>query len=124
MLVLFHALGRIAGVSGILAAALRPSTSGGERAWRLAFVGGLLAGALIASAAVGRSLVQSSPASVPVLIAAGLAVGVGTGMANGCTSGHGVCGVSRLAPRSLVATGVFMAFGLVTASVVRHLLIG
>jgi uncharacterized membrane protein YedE/YeeE len=56
-----------------------------------------------------------------LLIVAGLAVGLGTGMANGCTSGHGVCGVSRLSPRSIVATGVFMAFGFLTASVGRHL---
>lgn len=122
--ILLHTLGRIAGVSGVLSGALRPSTAPSERTWRLAFLGGLLAGPVIASVAVGRSLILPSPASLPVLIVAGLAVGLGTGMANGCTSGHGVCGVSRLSPRSIVATGVFMAFGFLTASVGRHLFLG
>lgn len=121
VLVLLHTLGRIAGVSGVLSGALRASTAPAERAWRLAFLGGLLLGPVIASAAMGRQLIEPSPASVSVLILAGLAVGLGTGMSNGCTSGHGVCGVSRLSPRSLVATGVFMAFGFLTASVGRHL---
>lgn len=124
VLVLLHTLGRIAGVSGVLSGALRASTAPAERAWRLAFLGGLLLGPVIASAAMGRQLIEPSPASVPVLILAGLAVGLGTGMSNGCTSGHGVCGVSRLSRRSLVATGVFMAFGVLTASVGRHLFLG
>lgn len=122
--VLFHALGRIAGVSGMLSAAFRSGTPGNERAWRLAFLFGLLLGPLIASQVVGQQLIQPSLASLPTLIFAGLAVGLGTGMANGCTSGHGVCGVSRLSPRSMVATAVFMAFGVLTASVDRHLLPG
>ena len=122
--VLFHTLGRIAGVSGMLSAAFRTGTSAGERAWRLAFLSGLLVGPIIAGQLVGLPLIQPSPASLPVLIVAGLAVGLGTGMANGCTSGHGVCGVSRLSPRSLVATAVFMAFGVLTASVGRRLLLG
>lgn len=124
VLILLHTLGRIAGVSGMLSGALRASTVPAERAWRLAFLGGLLLGPVIASAAMGRQLIEPSPASVSVLILAGLAVGLGTGMSNGCTSGHGVCGVSRLSPRSLVATGVFMAFGFLTASVGRHLFLG
>ena len=124
ILVLFHTLGRIAGVSGMISAAFRASTPGAERAWRLAFLIGLLAGPLLAIALTGQPLVQPSPASLPVLIAAGLAVGLGTGMANGCTSGHGVCGVSRLSVRSIVATAVFMAFGFLTASFARHIFFG
>lgn len=124
ILLLLHTLGRIAGVSGIIGVSIRPSTAGGERAWRLAFLGGLLLGPVLASALFGGRLIEPSPASVPVLIVAGLAVGVGTGMANGCTSGHGVCGVSRLSLRSITATGVFMAFGVLTASIGRHLILG
>jgi uncharacterized membrane protein YedE/YeeE len=122
VLVLFLTLGRIAGVSGMISATLRKSVAGGERAWRTAFLLGLIIGPLIAATLLGRSLVEGSPASAPLLVVAGLAVGVGTGLANGCTSGHGVCGVSRLSRRSLVATAVFMAFGFMTASVLRHLL--
>ncbi|OYW91678.1 MAG: hypothetical protein B7Z13_11970 [Caulobacterales bacterium 32-67-6] len=122
--VLFHTLGRIAGVSGMLGAVLRRVAPTGERFWRLAFLLGLLLGPLLAIAILGRPLVQASPASLPVLVFAGLAVGLGTGLANGCTSGHGVCGVSRLSLRSIVATGVFMAFGFLTASVGRQLFTG
>jgi uncharacterized membrane protein YedE/YeeE len=121
VLVLFHALGRIAGVSGMVAGAMRPSTPPAERAWRLAFLAGLVTGPLLAMAVLGRPLIQPSPAPWPMLVIAGLAVGLGTGMANGCTSGHGVCGLSRLSPRSIVATAVFMAAGILTASVLRHI---
>jgi uncharacterized protein len=124
ILVLFHTLGRIAGVSGMISGAFRKATPGSERAWRFAFLGGLLLGPVVAIQLTGQPLIQPSPASLPVLIVAGLAVGLGTGMANGCTSGHGVCGVSRLSPRSIVATVVFMGFGFLTASVGRHLLAG
>jgi uncharacterized membrane protein YedE/YeeE len=121
VLVLFLTLGRIAGVSGMIAATFRGGVAGAERAWRAAFLLGLIAGPLMAAALLGRPLVERSPARAPVLVLAGLAVGVGTGLANGCTSGHGVCGVSRLSRRSIVATTVFMAFGFLTASVLRHL---
>lgn len=124
ILVLFHTLGRIAGVSGMITAAFRAGTLTGERAWRLAFLIGLLVGPLLAIALMDEPLIQPSPASLPVLIAAGLAVGLGTGMANGCTSGHGVCGVSRLSIRSIVATAVFMTFGFLTASFARHIFPG
>lgn len=124
ILVLFHTLGRIAGVSGMISGAFRKATPGPERAWRFAFLGGLLVGPVVAIQLSGQALIQPSPASLPVLVVAGLAVGLGTGMANGCTSGHGVCGVSRLSPRSIVATVVFMGFGFLTASVGRHLLAG
>lgn len=120
VMLLFLSLGRIAGVSGMITAALRPSTAFGERAWRIAFLLGLVLGPLAASAALGEPLLQPSPASLPVLILAGLAVGVGTGLANGCTSGHGVCGIARLSKRSLVATATFMGFGVLTASMFRQ----
>lgn len=124
ILVLFHTLGRVAGVSGMISSTFHKTTQGSERAWRLAFLAGLVLGPVVAIQLTGQTLIQPSPATPPVLIVAGLAVGLGTGMANGCTSGHGVCGVSRLSPRSIVATGVFMAFGFLTASVGRHLLFG
>jgi uncharacterized membrane protein YedE/YeeE len=124
VLILFLTLGRIAGISGMISATIRPGISAGERTWRGAFLLGLVAGPLLAAALVGRPLVERSPASGPLLILAGLAVGFGTGLANGCTSGHGICGVSRLSLRSIVATTVFMASGFLTASVLRHLFQG
>jgi uncharacterized membrane protein YedE/YeeE len=122
VLVLFVATGRIAGVSGIVGASLRGGVSLAERAWRAAFLLGLVAGPLLAMAVLRRPLIERSPASGALLIVAGLAVGLGTGLSNGCTSGHGVCGVSRLSRRSLAATAIFMAVGVLTASVLRHLL--
>jgi len=117
LLVLFN--GRIAGISGIVGGLLRPSR--GEVGWRLAFVFGLL------SAPLAYSLVAVLPArqidaSAPLLILAGVLVGIGTRYGTGCTSGHGVCGLSRLSPRSLVATLAFMASGFATVFVVRHLI--
>lgn len=120
VMVLFLSLGRIAGVSGMITAALRQGTASGERAWRIAFLVGLVVGPLVASAAFREPLLQPSPSSLPILVLAGLAVGVGTGLANGCTSGHGVCGVARLSKRSLIATATFMGFGVLTASLLRH----
>jgi uncharacterized protein len=109
--------GRIAGISGIVGAMLRPAP--GDFAWRLAFLAGLLV-APLAYAAVAVPPPATIEASYPVLIAAGLLVGIGTRLGGGCTSGHGVCGLSRLSPRSLVATLSFMAAGFVTVFVVRH----
>jgi uncharacterized membrane protein YedE/YeeE len=117
MLVLLN--GRIAGVSGIIGGVLRPS--GGDMAWRFAFIAGLLM-----APAVYRLLGPlSSPtieAGYPVLVLAGLLVGAGTRYGSGCTSGHGVCGLSRLSPRSLAATLTFMVAGVATVYAVRHLL--
>jgi len=109
--------GRVAGISGIVGAMLSPRA--GEFAWRLAFVAGLLV-APLAYAAVAALPPITIEASYPILIAAGLLVGIGTRFAGGCTSGHGVCGLSRLSPRSLVATLSFMAAGFITVFVVRH----
>ncbi len=113
-------LGRVAGISGILAGAAR--TEGAERHWRLAFLGGLVV-APVAYALLGGTLpvpeVTRNPA---MLVVAGLLVGFGTRMGSGCTSGHGVCGLARLSPRSMAATGVFMASAMATVFVTRHVL--
>ncbi len=110
--------GRVAGISGIVSGlVLGPR---GEAGWRALFVAGLLsAGALGVWLAPGR--IGSSPRSLLMLAVAGLLVGVGTRLGNGCTSGHGVCGLSRLSIRSLVATLTFMAAGILTALLVRAL---
>ena len=117
---LYLLVGRIAGVSGI-AGGLLPPVAGDTR-WRIAFVLGLLAGPALAVLLTGRSGVGVPAASLPMLAIAGLLVGVGTTLGGGCTSGHGVCGIARLSPRSLIATGVFMAVAVATVFVVRHAL--
>jgi len=111
--------GRIAGISGILGGLLRPS--GGDVGWRIAFVLGLIA-APLAYGAVHTLPVPTVDAGELTLVAAGLLVGVGTRYGAGCTSGHGVCGLSRRSPRSLAATAAFMLAGFATVFVVRHLL--
>jgi uncharacterized membrane protein YedE/YeeE len=111
--------GRIAGISGILGGLLPPTR--GDTTWRLAFVVGLMLGGL-AFVYLGDLSGIVIEADVPVLIAAGLLVGVGTRLGSGCTSGHGICGVSRLSPRSLAATAIFLAVAVVTVFVTRHLL--
>ena len=106
--------GRIAGITGIMATALveRPA---GQTAWRWAFVAGLaLAGALFTRTSLHMV------AGLPQLVGAGLLVGFGTRLANGCTSGHGVCGLARLSPRSLVATLTFMGAGFITVFILRQ----
>ncbi len=111
--------GRIAGVSGIAGVALR--LKGGDLAWRLLFLGGLALAGLLA---VALGHVQFDVAALPSgggLVVAGLAVGLGTRYANGCTSGHGICGISRGSLRSMVATGTFMAAAAGTVFAVRHL---
>ncbi|WP_026354435.1 YeeE/YedE family protein [Massilia niastensis] len=111
--------GRIAGISGILGGLLRPAR--GDVAWRLAFIGGLVISPLLFSLAAplpeGRV-----EASNPVLLMAGLLVGIGTRYGSGCTSGHGVCGLSRRSPRSVAATIAFLCAGFVTVYFVRHVI--
>ena len=114
--------GRIAGVSGIATGLLPPSRSG--NGWRLAFLVGLIVGALAYGFWMGDPDGIRPSASAGWMIGAGLAVGYGTALGSGCTSGHGVCGISRLSVRSLVATGVFMAAAVVTVFLVRHVLGG
>lgn len=111
--------GRIAGISGILGGLLRPAQR--DIAWRVAFLAGLI-GAPLAYGLFAALPEVRIEASDTVLVAAGLLVGLGTRYGSGCTSGHGVCGLSRLSPRSLVATLSFMLAGFVTVYVVRHLI--
>lgn len=111
--------GRIAGISGILGG-IFGAIGGAERFWRLAFVIGLICGAVIYSLAVGGLAVQLPDSNLTLAIA-GLLVGFGTRLSSGCTSGHGVCGLARRSPRSLAATVTFMLFGIVTVFLVHHL---
>lgn len=111
--------GRIAGISGVLGGLLRPMR--GDVAWRIAFVLGL-----VCASVVFRRFTVLPPlqidAGIPALVVAGLLVGLGTRYGSGCTSGHGVCGLSRMSPRSLVATAIFMGAGFATVFVLRHVL--
>jgi uncharacterized protein len=117
---LLVANGRIAGVSGIVGGLL--ARVSGDTAWRVAFVLGLWLGALVYWAAHG-ALFEVELATAPaVMIAGGFLVGYGTRLGSGCTSGHGVCGIARLSPRSVVATLVFMGAAIVTVFLVRHVL--
>jgi len=104
--------GRIAGISGILAGVLKPAA--GEVAWRVVFVAGLLTGGLLLAALYPEALVVSAPGSFGMIALAGVLVGYGTRLGSGCTAGHGVCGMSRLSPRSFLATVTFIAAGAVT----------
>jgi uncharacterized membrane protein YedE/YeeE len=109
--------GRIAGVSGILGDFL---AAGAERGWRISFLLGLIAAPLVATA-IGLSMSRPDmPKSWAVILGAGLLVGIGTRLAGGCTSGHGICGLARFSPRSIVATGVFMITAILVVALVRH----
>jgi uncharacterized membrane protein YedE/YeeE len=110
--------GRIAGISGILGGLLEWPR--GDIAWRIAFLLGLI-GAPLAYAGFAPLPDVTVDAGTATLIVAGLLVGIGTRYGAGCTSGHGVCGLSRRSPRSLVATAAFMAAGFLTVFIVRHL---
>lgn len=111
--------GRIAGISGVVGGLLRPAR--GDIAWRVAFVAGLIAAPLLYALAAPPPALHIDAQYGAVLLA-GLLVGVGTRLGSGCTSGHGVCGLSRLSLRSLVATLAFMGAGFATVFVTRHLL--
>ena len=123
--------GRILGISGIvggLFAVVRGKAQPGDLGWRLAFLAGLLAAPLAAGALAAGGLwpqgVPTAPriaAGPATIVVAGLLVGYGTRLGSGCTSGHGVCGLARLSPRSLAATLLFMAAGFATVFVLRHL---
>lgn len=115
--------GRIAGVSGIVARLLPPYRGGGVLE-AFAFVAGLVAAPLVYTAATREPVVQTVSSNFPLMIAAGLLVGFGAGLSGGCTSGHGVCGLSRLSPRSLAATLTFMATGFATVFILRHVIGG
>lgn len=111
--------GRVLGISGILGGLIKPRA--GDIGWRIAFVAGLIAAPMVARLFVPLPEPRVE-ASIPVLVIAGLLVGWGTRYGSGCTSGHGVCGLARMSPRSLAATLAFMAAGFITVYIVRHLL--
>src|SRR6476469_7268874 len=110
--------GRIAGISGVLGGLLRPAR--GDIGWRVAFLAGLVGAPLLYRLIAPMPALRIA-AGTPLLVVAGVLVGVGTRYAAGCTSGHGVCGIARFSPRSLVATLLFMGAGFGTVFVVRHL---
>lgn len=115
--------GKIAGITGITKGltGLAPGVGGpGDRDWRLAFLLGLIAAPVAVLLATGSFPQQTVPDNLPGMALAGLLVGAGTALGSGCTSGHGVCGLARLSPRSLVAVVTFLAAAVVTTTVVRH----
>jgi len=119
---LYAVLGRIAGISGIAYGSLWAAP--GERAWRWIFLGSLVAGGWLAALAIGD--LPDSPftrTAAALAVASGLLVGFGTRLGGGCTSGHGICGLARLSQRSLVAVLVFMALGVITATLLRPVLL-
>jgi len=110
--------GRIAGVAGITGGLFNPRSD--DRGWRLAFVAGLIA-APLAAALIDRPVAMPQmPGSMIVIAIAGLLVGFGTRLGNGCTSGHGICGIARLSPRSIAATFVFMVAAMIVVALTRH----
>src|SRR5215468_5441373 len=110
--------GRIAGISGIFSGLL--NMRGEDKGWRVAFIAGLILAPVIAGL-IGHAMAQPKlPANWGVIVAAGLLVGFGTRLGGGCTSGHGICGIGRLSPRSVAATIVFMATAVVTVAITRH----
>lgn len=120
-LMAFH--GRIAGINGIVSGLLaRPATS--DWAWRAAFIAGMIASPLAILLATGQMPQITVPVEPVFLVIGGFLVGIGASLGSGCTSGHGVCGMSRLSMRSIVATLTFMATGLITVYVMRHVIGG
>ncbi len=115
LFILFN--GRVLGISGIVGGLLRPKTR--DIVWRLSFLLGMLVAPSLYVAFIGP-MVATIDASWAMVIVAGLLVGIGTRYGSGCTSGHGVCGLSRMSPRSLVATLSFMAAGFITVFLLRH----
>lgn len=122
VVVLMFANGRIAGISGIVGGIVQPD--GPEWRWRLGFVAGMVGGAALAMVVGVAAETIAVTGSLPLLIGGGLLVGFGTRLGSGCTSGHGVCGLARLSPRSLAATGIFMATGAATVFAMRHVIGG
>ena len=109
--------GRLAGVSGIAGGLL---SSASDKSWRIAFIAGLIAAALIVPLLGGPSAARPAAPNLVLFAIAGLLVGFGSRMGNGCTSGHGVCGFARLSARSIIATATFMAVAIATVAIVRH----
>lgn len=120
LLMAFH--GRIAGMTGILTGLLPPVAA--DWAWRAAFLAGAIAAPALLLGLSGHAIAFVSPVPIPWVVISGLIVGGGVYFGSGCTSGHGVCGIARLSPRSIVATLTFMATAVLTVFIIRHLLGG
>jgi len=112
--------GRIAGVTGIVGGLVNPQTD--DRAWRVAFIAGLIAAPLAVQLAGYTVTPPQMPGNFAVIAIAGLLVGFGTRLGSGCTSGHGICGIARLSPRSIAATLVFMIAAIVVVALTRHVI--
>jgi uncharacterized protein len=114
--------GRIAGITGIFAGLIEPQST--EWAWRATFIVGLVA-APLSAALIGYTVpIPQMPPSLAIFTVAGLLVGFGTRLSNGCTSGHGICGIARLSPRSITATGIFMVAAMIVVALTRHVVGG
>ena len=121
-LLFYAAEGRIAGISGILGGVMWERRN--ERLWRLAFIVALIGGGWLATVLLDKGDAHLASPHTALLIVSGLLVGFGTRLGNGCTSGHGVCGLARLSPRSLASVMVFMGIGMLSATLLRPLLTG
>ncbi len=119
LLMLF--IGRIMGATGILAGLFQPS-SASDFAWRATLLAGMVTGPAVVWLFSGKMPAVETPMSTVALVVGGLIVGVGVFLGSGCTSGHGVCGMARLSPRSIVATLTFMTFTFATVFVIRHMI--
>ena len=114
--------GRIAGITGVFAGLIDPIST--DRGWRATFIAGLILAPLSATL-VGYTIpIPQMPASLVTIVVGGLLVGFGTRLSNGCTSGHGVCGIARLSPRSITATAIFMAAAVIVVALTRHVVGG
>jgi uncharacterized membrane protein YedE/YeeE len=114
--------GRIAGVSGIFAGLINPQT--GDRPWRAAFIAGLIVAPITAMLLGYAAPMPQMPGSYVTIVVGGFLVGFGARLGSGCTSGHGICGIARLSPRSIAATGVFMVAAIVVVALTHHVLGG
>ena len=117
-LLLMALKGRVMGISGILSGIVAP-TGTGERGWRLMFLGGAILGPVIWQVIVGSPIAWQAVASGPQFYIAAFLVGVGTAIGSGCTSGHGICGLARMSPRSLVAVLAFMVSAIATVALIK-----
>ncbi|NKB63374.1 MAG: YeeE/YedE family protein [Gammaproteobacteria bacterium] len=121
VIILMAFLGRIAGSSGIIGSLLPPKLAN-DKSWRIAFLIGLLIAAFLLDTVADYSAVIQNITTEPMLIIGGLLVGIGVTLSSGCTSGHGICGLARLSPRSIAATLTFMASTAVTVFIAKHLI--
>lgn len=118
---LMATLGRVFGATGIMAGLLQPSSSS-DWSWRALLLAGMISGPLAVMAITGDMPEVQVPVSTTMLIIGGFIVGLGVTFGSGCTSGHGVCGMARLSPRSIAATITFMIFTAITVYVIRHVI--